>query len=104
MMEFLAHLEKKEKQVCWEPIQAQEGTLVLKGPKETGELPACPACLAGKGPWAMQGLKDPQAQQDSQGHQACLAQSSLARKEIEAHPAQGETQVNLVPQDLQGVR
>lgn len=61
LMEFLVQPEKKEKQACWEHLQVQEGNLVLKEPKETGERQACLASLAGKGQWEMLGLQGPLA-------------------------------------------
>lgn len=61
--------------------------------KETEEPQACPAFPAGRGQWEMLGLEDPQECQDSQGHQVSLVQSSLAKKETEAHQAQEEIQV-----------
>lgn len=60
-MEFLVQREKREKQGCWGHFQAQEGTLVLEEPKETGELQACPVSLAEKGQWEMWGRKVPLA-------------------------------------------
>lgn len=78
MMEFLVHLEKREKQACWEPIQAQKGALVFQVSKEIGALQACLASLAGRGPWETLALEDPQAPLDSQDHQVCLEQLSLA--------------------------
>lgn len=86
-MEFLVLPEKKEKQACWGPIQAKKGALVYQVSKETGEFQACLAFLAGRGPWGMLDLKDPQAPLDSQVHQVCLGPLSLARKETEVSPA-----------------
>lgn len=60
-MGFLALLEKREKQACWGPIQAQEGILVFQVPKETGDPLAGPASLAGREPWEILGLQDPVA-------------------------------------------
>lgn len=51
----------------------------------------------------MLGRKDPLAWQDPQGHQDALVQSSRARKETKVHQASEETQVSLVPPDLQGL-
>lgn len=61
--------------------------------KETGEFQACLAFLAGRGPWGMLDLKDPQAPLDSQVHQVCLGPLSLAQKETEVSPAYEEIQV-----------
>lgn len=82
-MEFPVLQEKKEKQACWGPTQAQKGALVCQVPKETGEFQACLVFLAGRGPWGMLDPKDPQALLDSQGHQVYLGQLSLAQKETE---------------------
>lgn len=100
-MEFLVLREKKEKQVCWGPIQAQKGALVYQVSKETGEFQACLAFLAGRGPWEMLDLKDPQAPLDSRVHQVYLGLLSLAQKETEVPPALEEIQVSQVPLDLQ---
>lgn len=86
-MEFLVLREKKEKQACWGPTQAQKGALGYQVSKETGEFQACLAFLAGRGPWGMLDLKDPQAPLDSQVHQVYLGQLSLAQKETEVPPA-----------------
>lgn len=102
-MEFLDQREKRESQVCWGHFQAQKENLVLQEPKETRETRACLASLAGKGQWEMLGRKDPLAWQDPQGHQDALVQSSRARKETEVHQVPEETQVSLVPPDLQGL-
>lgn len=80
-MEFLVLREKREKQACWGPIQAQKGALVYQVPKETGEFQASLAFLEGMAPWGMLDLKDPQAPLDSQDHQVYLGQLSLAQKE-----------------------
>lgn len=53
MMEFLVHPEKREKQACWGPIQAQKGAPVFQVSKERRELQACLASLAGRGSWEM---------------------------------------------------
>lgn len=60
-MEFLVQLEKREKRVYCGPLQAQEGTRVLKELKETGDPQVFLASLAEKGPWEMLGLEGPQA-------------------------------------------
>lgn len=60
-MESLVPQEKREKQVCWGHIRAQEGALVLQEPKETGAPQAYQAPWAGKGQWEMPGHGDPLA-------------------------------------------
>lgn len=102
-MEFPDHQEKRENRVCWGHFQAQKGNLALEEPKETGDPQACLASPAGKGQWEMLGQEDPLVWQDPQGHQVTLVQSSLARKETGVHQVQEETQVSLVPLDLQEV-
>lgn len=65
----------------------------LQESKETKELLACLASLAGRGPWEMLDLEDPPASVGSQDHQVYLGQLSLAQKETEAFLAQEEVQV-----------
>lgn len=101
MTEFLVLLEKREKQAYWGPIQAQKEALVFQESKETKELPACLASLAGRGPWEMLDLEDPPASVGSQDHQVYLGQLSLAQKETEAFLAQEEVQGSQGPQDRQ---
>lgn len=82
-MEFLVLQDKRENQACWGAIQAQWGALVFQVSKETGEFQACLASLAGKVPWEMLDLEDPQASLESQDLQVYLGQLSLAQKETE---------------------